>query len=174
MDSIYIFVFFHVFYPNLMHNTRRKQANQKFVYFSQNRFCDQEWSLKLENTNILMTWACRSYRKNTVWKNGKTSFRVLWSTKKWRKQRWKKYDFWQFRLDNKSFNLVFCVNFVFLVDRKCRPLSSFWKSDDFRWSRNSIFERQILSEVFGFWFQFWSRSDWIDCTRIGGVPFVLP
>ena len=43
-----IFCVFRVFYPNLMHNTRRKQANQKFVYFSQNRFCDQEWSLKLE------------------------------------------------------------------------------------------------------------------------------
>ena len=76
-----LFCVFRVFYPNLMHNTRRKQANQRFVYFSQNRFCDQAWSLKLENINILMTWACRSYRKNTVWKSWKTSFRVLWSTK---------------------------------------------------------------------------------------------
>ena len=63
---------------------------------------------------------------------------------------------------------IFCVFFMFLTDRKCRPLSSFWKSGGFRWIRNVIYERQILLKVFGFWFHFWSRSGSTECTRIGG------
>ena len=43
-----------------------------------------------------------------------------------------KCDFRQFRLDSKSYNFIFCVFFVFLNDRKCRPLSSFSKSGGFR------------------------------------------
>ena len=83
-------------------------------------------------------------------------------------------DFRQFRLNSKSYNFAFCVFFVFLTDRKCRPLSSFSKSDGFGWARNVIYERQNLTEVFGFWFQLWSRSGSINCSRIRGVPFVLP
>ena len=85
-----------------------------------------------------------------------------------------KCDFRQFRLNSKSYNFAFCVFFVFLTDRKCRPLSSFSKSGGFGWVRNVIYERQNLTEVFGFWFQLWSRSGSIFCSRIGGVPFVLP
>ena len=85
-----------------------------------------------------------------------------------------KCDFRQFRLNSKSYNFAFCVFFVFLTDRKCRPLSSFSKSGGFGWARNVIYERQNLTEVFGFWFQLWSRSGSINCSRIRGVPFVLP
>ena len=85
-----------------------------------------------------------------------------------------KCDFRQFRLNSKSYNFAFCVFFVFLTDRKCRPLSSFSKSGGFGWVRNVIYERQILLEVFGFLFQFWSRSGSTECSRIRGVPFVLP
>ena len=85
-----------------------------------------------------------------------------------------KCDFRQFRLNSKSYNFAFCVFFVFLTDRKCRPLSSFSKSGGFGWVRNVIYERQNLTEVVGFWFQLWAQSGPGFCSRIGGVPFVLP
>ena len=110
-----LFCVFVYFYSKLMHiflhNTRRKQANQKFAKFSQNRFCKQECSLKLEIFNISMAWICCSYRKNTLWKNWNIYFRVLWSIKNYEKietsqknkNNVQKMWFLQFRLDSKSF-----------------------------------------------------------------------
>ena len=62
-----------------------------------------------------------------------------------------KCDFRQFHLNSKSYNFPFCVFFVFLTDRKCQPLSSFWKSDGFRWSRNVHMKGKTSQK--------WSASD---------------
>ena len=113
--------------------------------------------------HILISRCCGPHKNEKIIKNHTKNRKVN-----------KKWAFRQFRLDSKSYNLVFCVFFVFLTDRKCRPLSSFWKSGGSRWSRNVICERQNLTEVFGFWFQFWAQSRRGFCSRIRGVPFVLP
>ena len=93
-------------------------------------------------------------------KNDNFDFSVLWTTKKWKNTNKSqknfekvntKCDFRQFRLDSKSYNLIFYVFFVFLADRKCQPLSSFWKSDGFRWSRNVHMKGKTSQK--------WSASD---------------
>ena len=162
----------------IMQNTMRQQRKQNYHVFMKTWFWGRNGG---QNRKFSVFWwfiptvvrAITRFEKIVIsisrccgpQKNEK----ILTNHKKMKKVN-TKCDFRQFRLDSKSYNFVFCVFFVFLTDRKCRPLSSFSKSGGFGWVRNVIYERQNLTEVFGFWFQLWSRSGSLNCTRIGASP----